>query len=190
MRHSGSKLVWVMCILAVAAAAIGWWSRYLATHRAAEFWGPEAAALLRGPSQVEWIVLAGKAPSKEERVEAVTWLAGQPVIARHDISTAQGLTHLRSALVEDRNFDWDRSLVRKTVSPPDASEMDGAWSWALRFHTRDHAVILLLPNDFSRLGKLPMGKLQADIQTVASISCRPLMVPLATYFQSLRTAQK
>jgi hypothetical protein len=183
MRQSGSKLVLVLCTLAAVAAVVGWWSRYQATHRAAEFWGPETAALLRGPSQVEWIELAGWAPSKEEPVETVTWLAGQPVIARHDISTAQGLTHLRSALVEDRNFEWDRS----------APGIDPDWAWALRFHAHDHATILLFPSDFSRLGYLEMGylqmgKLQADSHTVVSISCRPLMVPLTTYFKSLEIA--
>jgi hypothetical protein len=172
-----------MCALAAVAAAIGWWSRYLATHQAAEFWGPETAALLRGPSQVELIELAARAPSKEEPVETTTWLAGQPVVARHDITTAQGLTHLRSALVEDRNFEWDRS----------APGNDPDWVWALRFHTHDHATILLFPSDFSRLGYLkvgyqPMGNLQADSPVVTSVSCRPLMVPLATYFQSLQTA--
>ena len=185
MRQSGSKLVLAMCALAAVAAAIGWWSRYLATHRAAEFWGSQTTALLRGPSQVELIELAARAPSRGEPVETTTGLAGQPVVARHDISNAQGLTHLRSALVEDRNFEWDRSVPAN----------DPAWIWALRFHTHEHAIVLLFPSDFSRLGYLkvgylPMGNRQAESQGVTSVSCRPLMVPLATYFRSLQTAQQ
>ena len=101
------------------------------------------------------------------------------------ISTVLGLTHLRSALVEDRNFEWDRP----------APENDPDWVWALRFHADDHATILLFPRNFSRLGYLkvgyqPMGNRQAESQGVTSVSCRPLMVPLATYFQSLQTAQQ
>jgi len=173
-----------MCLLAAVAAAIGWWSRYLATHRAAEFWGPEATALLRGPSQVELLELAGSVESANlpasERADATRKFAGRYVVARHDISAAHGLTHLRSALVEDRNFNWNLPAPGKAP----------VWVWALRFQARGHGAMLLFPSDFSRLGCLHGDKLPADHQAIVSISCRPLMKPLATYFRALETAWK
>jgi hypothetical protein len=180
MKNSGSKLILVMCGLALVAAVSAWWSRYAATHRAAEFWGPEAAALLRGPSQVELLELDGSVSLHGMRWDQATWQDVLPVIARHNITDAQGLSHLRSALVEDRNYDWDQSPAREADYSSDTSETNPRWIWALRLTTSGHAVTVLLTRDFSKLGKL-----QADGQAVTWVSCRPLMVPLVTYFKSL-----
>jgi hypothetical protein len=185
VQFSGNKLILAMCALAVAAAVVGWWSRYEATHRAAEFWGPEGAHLLRGPSQVELLELDGSLMLHGVRVENATWRDDLPMSVRHNITDAQGLSHLRSALVEDRNFDWDRSLAQEARIPPDSSGTDSRSIWALRFTAGGHALTVLLSGDFSRLGKL-----QADEQIVTWVSCRPLMVPLATYFKSLETSRE
>jgi hypothetical protein len=183
MKNSGSKLILVMCGLALAAAVSGWWSRYAATHRAAEFWGPEAAALLRGPSQVELLELDGTVSLHGIRWGQANWQDALPVIAHHNITDAKGLSHLRSALVEDRNYDWDQLPAREGNFSSDTSETDPKWFWALRLTANGHAVTALLSRDFSKLGKLQVGS-----QAVTWVSCRPLTLPLVTYFKSLEAA--
>ncbi len=164
MQKSGNKLVLLMCALAAVAAAVGWWSRYASTHLAAEFWGPEAARLLRGPSQVELLKLEKEKGGR---------LAGQRVASHYDISKAKGLTHLRSALVEDRNFDWDQST---TTKPRGCNP----WAWGFRFHSENRSVTVLFSSDFFTLGKLPAGS-----KTITRIACPALVGPMTVYFQSL-----
>jgi hypothetical protein len=92
--HSSGKLVIIGIItLAVASAAASWWFRYSATHRAVNFWGPDAAELIRD------------AP----RVSLVRLILGDPPATR-DISKAPGILHLRNALLEDRSFQWRQSF--------------------------------------------------------------------------------
>jgi len=172
MQQSGNKLVLLMCALAAVAAAVGWWSRYASTHLAADFWGPETAALLQGPSQVELL----KFDIAENDLVAEQ-LAGRRIVSRHDISQAKGLTHLRSALVEDRNFVWDKKPGGCKFSKPGGCN---PWAWGFRFHSENASTTVLLSSDFSKLAKL-----HADSKTMTVISCPALVQPLTTYFRSL-----
>src|SRR4051794_4880249 len=54
---SGKLLIIGILVLALVAAAASWWFRHNATHRAAKFWGPEAAILIRDAPNVELLVL-------------------------------------------------------------------------------------------------------------------------------------
>jgi hypothetical protein len=47
MRNSGKLLIFGILTVAVLLAGASWWFRYIATHRAARFWGPEAVRLIR-----------------------------------------------------------------------------------------------------------------------------------------------
>ncbi len=85
---------WVIVgILAVALAAAGgsWLFRYTATHRTAEFWGPQAVQLIRDARIVRLV--------PNER----------------DVSSAKGLTHLRNALLEDRSFVWPATALQDGI---------------------------------------------------------------------------
>src|SRR4051812_15803668 len=86
---SGKLLIVGILTVAIAAAAASWWFRYSATHRAAQFWGPETARLIRDASVVE------------------IWRPSNPIISTsaaplvessdlHDVSSARGLVHLRN----------------------------------------------------------------------------------------------
>jgi hypothetical protein len=83
-----------------------WWFRYAATHRAAKFWGPETARLIRD------------APLVELREHDSPHAA-----PARDISRAPGLTHLRNALLEDRSYRWPA----QPIQPPPP------WRWAIEF---------------------------------------------------------
>ena len=52
MRNSGKLLIVAIFLVAFAAAGASWWFRYSATHRTVEFWGPQAAVLLRDAPHV------------------------------------------------------------------------------------------------------------------------------------------
>jgi hypothetical protein len=115
---SGKLVIVGILVLAVVAAATSWWFRYHATHRAAEFWGANVAALIRDASQVTLHVL----PMNTAPVLA------SPVQSGLDVSQAQGLTHLRNALLEDHNFIWpavDQALI--------AADETLDWKWILKF---------------------------------------------------------
>lgn len=119
---------WVILgILAVAFVAAGgsWIFRYNATHRAVEFWGPQAARLIRDASRVDIFRLrteeAGSVPATARiPLKSDRTLYGYD---QHIISKAHGLAHLRNALVEDRSFEW----------PAEAPSSDPPWRWALTF---------------------------------------------------------
>ncbi|HEY4234349.1 MAG TPA: hypothetical protein VGM76_13035 [Lacipirellulaceae bacterium] len=157
MQNSGKLLIIAMFVVALAAASASWWFRYAATHRAAQFWGPEAARLIRDAPIVEllslqstpWQVLRSsasisdheQAASKSSSVieEIRLGNATLKITARGDISNAPGITHLRSALLEDRSFDWG----------PFVSDHDEQWTTAILFRESDESqplTILFLPN--------------------------------------------
>ena len=99
MRGSGKLLIVSMVAIGLAAAAASWWFRYAATHRAAQFWGPAAARLIRDAPHVN---LARLEPSPN----GVASDESRQITANRDISAAPGLTHLRYALLEDSSFAW------------------------------------------------------------------------------------
>ena len=128
-EKSGKLLILSVLVIGLAAAAASWWFRYSATHRAAQFWGPQAATLIRDAPHV---TLRSDVPSKNaEGVEA----ADVP----RDISSAQGFTHLRDALLLDTSYDWT------AAGPPDTD-----WSNSLVFAAAEgaepRAVVMFSPD--------------------------------------------
>jgi hypothetical protein len=105
MHCSGKLVILGILAVALASAAASWWFRYAATHRAAEFWGPQSARLIRDAPRVSLMRL---------------FLSTAP--KTRDISNAPGITHLRNALLEDRSFEWGQ--------PIDAAPKGGGWKLA------------------------------------------------------------
>jgi hypothetical protein len=127
-RVSGKLVIFSIVAVALVAAVASLWFRYNATHRAAEFWGPETATLIRDATIVK-LYHVNDDPSLVSLVR--------------DISKARGLTHLRIALLEDRNFIWP---AQYTVTPP-------RWRWALAFSNpgQEEQFVLELTDDFKQL---------------------------------------
>ena len=120
-EKSGKLLIIGVFLVALAAAAASWWFRYSSTHRAAEFWGPQAATLIRDAPRV---TLRSDEAGDDPR----------------DISHAPGLTHMRAALLEDRSYDWSAAGL------PDTD-----WSSSLVFEASEGAeprVVILFSPDF------------------------------------------
>jgi hypothetical protein len=128
MQSSGKLVILGILAVAVASAAASWWFRYEATHRAADFWGPDAAVLIRDAPGVLLIELrqltaleANGPPSRSFAVGQDTYVAA----LERDISQARGLLHLRNALLEDRSYAWDDPQL------PWRDEIE--WKWRLVF---------------------------------------------------------
>lgn len=104
MKVSGKLVIIAILAVALVGAGASWWFRYNATHRAAAFWGPEASRLIRDAPVVE---LYQFEPSSQTTTEfdELRRVLDAPSNAR-DISSMRGLTHLRNALLEDRNYNW------------------------------------------------------------------------------------
>jgi hypothetical protein len=103
-NYSGKLLIAAMLLAAIAAATASWWFRYEATHQAAQFWGPDAARLIRDAPQATlynepFASVASLAPD----TAAIQGVIDKSAI---DISDARGLVHLRNALLEDHSFTW------------------------------------------------------------------------------------
>jgi hypothetical protein len=123
---SGRILILGVVFVALAGAAVVWWFQFNATHRAAEFWGPEASILIRDAPQVEFVELQ---PTRREEAannplqSVVISDHAYTFVRRHDISHAHGLLHLRYALLRDASFLWPPRRVKSATT----------WQWGLRF---------------------------------------------------------
>jgi hypothetical protein len=126
---SGKLLIISVFGIALAGAAASWLFRYAATHRAAQFWGPDAA-LIRDAWAVEFFVLKGlDADAPDPTVPQTVVIRGKTrqIDFRRSVHQARGLVHLRNALLEDHSFDWS--------SPAELPDVD--WRWGLEFSPAD-----------------------------------------------------
>jgi hypothetical protein len=165
-QNSGKLLILGILTVALLLAGTSWWFRYRATHRAAQFWGPEAARLIRDAPGVMLVKLNSPAPGGEE---------GDDRANLYDVSQAPGMVHLRNALVEDRSFDWPSS---NSGPPPND---DFAQHWGLSFDdpdTREHLLIA-----FSADCRLAAAA--AKEKTPHAISTAPIAAGLREMFEEM-----
>ena len=142
MFDRGKIVVGSILLVALAMAAFAWSWNYNRGRKSMDFWGRDAAVLIRQAPQVELWRLAGDNDSQAE-VERIT--AGGmslAVVERTDISQAQGLLHARFALTEDASFDFSES---KPANKP-------RWDYAVRFTRDGHAATVLFDFTNSRVG--------------------------------------
>jgi hypothetical protein len=145
MQVSGRVIILSAFGLAIAMSGGAWWYHYTQVRQAAAFWGPSGGRLLvRGP-EVTFFKLGDV--SEESVADDAESIAGRPVISTCDLSGKQGLVHLRHALYQDSNFQWEG----RRREPIDAAE---DWKYAVRFGDGDANMIALFPRDFSRVGHL------------------------------------
>jgi hypothetical protein len=160
---SGKLLIIGILMLAFAGAATSWWFRYNATHRAAEFWGPETAQLIRDAPVVELINPSNPIALPPGDSAGVGGFIDSS--DTRDVSAARGLVHLRNALLEDHNFDW----------PARPLAADIQWKHGLMFRDKgpSRAAILLFSSDF---------KLMNVSGAKEMLSCAPISAGLREMF--------
>lgn len=112
--YSGKWFILGIMATALAMASFGWWFRFQATNQTAQFWGPEAALLIRDAPQV----FAYRWP---EGMSVEDWASGSKPNAGEaamiEIAAAPGITHLRAALLEDRSFVWNGPAAEPANEP-------------------------------------------------------------------------
>jgi hypothetical protein len=165
MKVSGKLVIVAILTVALGAAGASWWFRYAATHRAAEFWGPEVVRLIRDAPKVELLRLGSPntiglhSSAVTDYVETTDYL---------DVSKGRGLVHLRNALLEDRSYDW----------PAQPKKKRSFWSWALRFgdDARGESVTISIGSDCDYVSNLTGEQM---------LSSRPILDGLHKMFAHL-----
>jgi hypothetical protein len=157
MQLSGKLVVSSIVTIAILLAGASWWFRYAATNKAGRYWGAQNVRLIRDAPVVEFYRWALDPESLDELLAEGN---------RRDVSQRPGLLHLRSALLEDRSFEWPASDV-----------VPGNWECVLVFRDEggDSRAIVLITSDWKYLG-LPKQK---------SLSCEPISEGLAEFFGDL-----
>lgn len=110
MEKSGKWLVIAIFAIALGLGLFSWWFRWSATHRTAEFWGPEVARTIRDSKTITVAQLTNYELG-------LTGPTADQVAANFDASQAKGLIHLKQALLEDRSFAWGESASLDSFSP-------------------------------------------------------------------------
>jgi hypothetical protein len=145
MQVSGRVIILAAFGLAIAMSGGAWWYHYTQVRQAAAFWGPSDGRLLvRGP-EVTFFEL-GQAADESDAEDAES-IAGRQVATMSDLSGKQGLVHLRHALYQDSNFQWEGRRR-------EAADASNDWKYAVRVGDGDAEMTALFPRDFSRVGHL------------------------------------
>ncbi|MBX3431762.1 MAG: hypothetical protein KF847_00290 [Pirellulales bacterium] len=175
MQLSGKHVVVSIFALALAMSGWAWMHHYNATRRMAGFWGAGSANLLVRGDEVDAYRLEPGAASPAEGAyphwpPAFGGLLEGDAVAHVDLAEAKGLIHLRHALTQDGNYDWDAPAV------------DGAprWGLALRFSNFEAVAWVLLSDDLAVLGKPA-----ADGSSVSTLPCPKMAPVLREYFEDV-----
>src|SRR5262245_3348969 len=137
MLDRGKLAVLSMFALAVVAATFAWWWNYRRGERCLEFYGSEAATLIRTAKVVEII--------------EVDPAARATIMRRIDISRAPGVLNARAALLDDASFEW-------SSTPPPAPSAPQGRLRLVRFAEGDREVLLRFDGARRSLEILPVAK--------------------------------
>jgi hypothetical protein len=122
---SGKFVIIGIVTVALVAAATSLWVRYNTTHRAAKFWGSQAARLIRDAPKVTLFRMPSADTIRLAKDNAARACFDH---SAYDISQARGLVHLRNALLDDRSFIWPSPAEKWPTFT-----VDGAY-WLLSFY--------------------------------------------------------
>ncbi len=164
MQNSGKKLVLILVAGALLLGSSSWWYRYVAAHRASQFWGAEASRLIAESEGLEGMKFDPVATG------ALVKVTSGSLGDFADLSKARGQAHLRHALLSDRNYLWDE--------PIDAGAP--AWGWCFRFHEGERDVYVVISADLQAIGKF-----QPTTNSVSGYVCEPMTASLKQYFAAL-----
>ncbi len=141
------KLV-ILFIFGLSAVMGGyaWWHHYHQGRRSLEFWGADAAALIRYAPQVEILRLSNEPNGEWESLQVDQ--AALSISQRRDITGTPGLVHARQALIEDQSFAWDHA----------PSSLPAEWYFALRFTEGERRVVVLWDRVSNRVRLLEGGQ--------------------------------
>ncbi|MDA0659597.1 MAG: hypothetical protein O2931_01850 [Planctomycetota bacterium] len=133
----GIMLVGGILLLAAILSGFAWWHQWHRGRGALEFWGTEAAFVVRVAKQVECWILTSDA-GRALNIPPIALPSGQTryVAQATDAADWGGLVHLRQALIDDPSyvsFTADRSVIERTH----------AWDIALRFTAGEREAVVV-----------------------------------------------
>ncbi len=131
MEGRGKYAVVAMLTVGLVFASFGWWWNLQRSKRTLEFWGPEAAQIIRQGPKVTALRLTDDATSSI--VLDVTKLPNSLVSEQKEISTVPGLLHARNSLLDDASFAWE-------TPPPN----EPRWTHALQFENAQQLRVTIL----------------------------------------------
>lgn len=145
---SGKLAILAALGLGLAMAAAAWTYHYRQQRRLIELWGATAAQLVaRGTSAEAWRLADGDEPAMADVLETITVEGRRLRVAdRRDLTTARGLVHFRSGLLNANCFDWD---APRGPTPE--------WRYALRFSDGQATATFLFAPGETRLRLLEQG---------------------------------
>jgi hypothetical protein len=141
MQNAGKLVVAGILVVAAVLATFAWWWNFRRGEQSRNFWGHEAAMLIRDAPQVELMRLepvAGEASSGDSLAVGSERFT---IVERKDISHAQGLLHARFALTEDASFEFNKPV---TMEQPN-------WSFAVRFTAGKESATVVFDLDHSQV---------------------------------------
>lgn len=146
--NSGKWVIAGIMGLALVAASAAWWNAWSKGRRALEYWGSEAAYLIRLAPTVTLIELQSPPELATDQQSGKQWpglVNGQDytVKRRLDISQARGLVHARQALIQDTSYQWP------VMSSPAVN-----WQYAIEFVDQQRRVVVLLNLDSGIVARL------------------------------------
>jgi hypothetical protein len=108
MLDRGKLAVLTMFAVALAAATFAWWWNYSRGQKCLEFYGKDAALLVRTAKDVELLELIPDSDSPGDRSVDRLAIDGRTYLVHRasDISQAKGLIHARTSILDDTSFQW------------------------------------------------------------------------------------
>ena len=137
-QYTGRIVILGMCLIALFAAIYAQWHLYYDSRQAHEYYGPDAATLIRKSSSLELLYLIPATPeTKAKRMPELNVLDRPHAMAKSlDITKAPGAIHVRSALLSDANYAWHAPDSGATAS----------WKYAIQFReNKSTAIVAIAP---------------------------------------------
>jgi hypothetical protein len=156
---SGKVVIVGILTVALVAAGVSWWFRFHATHLAAGFWGPQTARVISSATTI-------KLSRINRNPEGLITTS-----MTRNVSNAPGITHLRTALLEDNNFVWPAS---RSSSPAPAA-------WRLEFFgdSADEVATVYFTGDLNYTFH-PVSE-----HEVLGVSCAPISAGILELFTEM-----
>lgn len=121
--HRGKLVILLMIVVGCLFGGIAVAFHYLMARRAIAWWGHEDVALITEAPRVEALRLA---PAWATNNGETTTIGGKRfrIVERKDVTTVEGMNHLRNSLLVDAHFDWNE---------PPLTGARPAWQFAFEF---------------------------------------------------------
>lgn len=118
MAAGGKLAVLAIFALALAMASFAWWWNYSHAQRTLEFYGAEAATLIRTAPKVELLTATGEI----------------------DISKAPGLINARTSLLADASYQWNEPTTAAIEPTTSVRFSNGGKTAVVAFDFQSQAV--------------------------------------------------